>query len=82
MWESTRLGSLATERGLVSLSIDGARLDGKLALAAPPASAGETRGPHFTCASHHDGAGGFTALCRLDPGGAPDHARPTSPGCA
>ncbi|MEO5729960.1 MAG: hypothetical protein ABI134_16440 [Byssovorax sp.] len=68
IWESTRLGSFATERGLVSLSLssDGARLDGNLALAAPPASAGETRGPHFTCASHHDGAGGFTALCRLD----------------
>ena len=68
VWESTRLGSLVTERGLVALSLssDGARLEGKLALAAPPASAGETKGPHFTCASHHDGASGFTALCRLD----------------
>jgi hypothetical protein len=66
VWESTRLGAFATERGLVSLSIEGERLDGKLALAAPPASAGESKGPHFTCVSHHDGAGGFTALCRLD----------------
>lgn len=66
VWESTRLGSLVTERGLVSLSLEGDHLAGKLALAAPPAPAGENKGAHFTCAAHHDGAGGFTALCRFD----------------
>ena len=67
VWESTRLGSFVTERGLVSLSRGGAHLAGRLALAAPPEPAGETRSAHSTCVAHHDGAGGFTALCRLDP---------------
>ena len=66
VWESTRLGSFVTERGLVSLSLDGEVLAGRLALAAPPEPAGETKGPHSTCVAHHDGAGGFTALCRVD----------------
>lgn len=68
VWESTRLGTFVTERGVVALSLagDGAHLEGKLALAAPPASTGVTKGPHFDCASHHDGASGFTALCRID----------------
>jgi hypothetical protein len=67
VWESTRFGSLVTERGVVALSLVSGCLDGTLALAAPPVSAGETKGAHFTCASHRDGAGGFTALCRFDP---------------
>jgi hypothetical protein len=66
VWEATRLGTFVTERGVVSLSLDDARLAGRLALAAPPVPAGETKGPHSTCVAHHDGAGGFTALCRLD----------------
>ena len=66
VWESTRLGTFVTERGLVSLSHDGSRLTGTLALAAPPEPAGETKTAHSTCVAHHDGAGGFTALCRLD----------------
>ncbi len=66
VWESTRLGTFVTERGLVSLSHDGSSLAGRLGLAAPPASAGETKTAHALCVAHHDGAGGFTALCRLD----------------
>jgi hypothetical protein len=66
VWESTRLGTFVTERGVVSLSHDGESLAGRLALAAPPAPAGETKTAHATCVAHHDGAGGFSALCRLD----------------
>jgi len=66
VWEATRLGTFVTERGLISLSLDGAGLAGRLALAAPPVSAGETKSAHSTCVAHHDGAGGFTALCRID----------------
>ncbi len=66
VWESTRLGTFVTERGLVSLTHDGAELTGTLALAAPPEPAGTTTTAHSTCVAHHDGAGGFTALCRLD----------------
>jgi hypothetical protein len=66
VWEATRLGSFVTERGVVSLSLDGGRLDGRLALAAPPESLGETKGAHSLCVAHRDGAGGFTALCRVD----------------
>jgi hypothetical protein len=66
VWESTRLGTFVTERGLVSLAHDGAALTGSLALAAPPEPAGATKTAHSTCVAHRDGAGGFTALCRLD----------------
>ena len=66
VWESTRLGTFITERGLVSLSHDGSSLAGRLALAAPPEPAGETKTAHAACVAHRDGAGGFTALCRLD----------------
>lgn len=66
VWESTRLGTFVTERGLVSLSHDGSSLAGRLSLAAPPVTAGETKTAHAACVAHHDGAGGFTALCRLD----------------
>jgi hypothetical protein len=58
VWESTRLGTFVTERGLVSLSHDGASLTGRLALAAPPASAGEMKTANAACVAHHDGAGG------------------------
>jgi hypothetical protein len=66
VWESTRLGTFVTERGLVSLAHDGSSLTGRLALAAPPAPAGETKTANTRCVAHHDGAGGFTALCRVD----------------
>ncbi len=66
VWESTRLGTFVTDRGLVSLSLDGSGLAGRLALAAPPLPAGETKTAHAACVAHRDGAGGFTALCRLD----------------
>jgi hypothetical protein len=65
VWESTRLGTFVTERGLVSLSHDGSGLAGRLALAAAPLPAGETKTANSVCVAHHDGAGGFTALCRL-----------------
>ncbi len=66
VWESTRLGTFVTERGLVSLSHDGSSLTGTLALAAPPTPAGELETAHSRCVAHHDGAGGFTVLCRVD----------------
>ncbi|MEP7124569.1 MAG: hypothetical protein ABJE95_26815 [Byssovorax sp.] len=66
VWESTRLGTFVTERGLVSLSHDGSSLAGQLALAAPPEPAGEAKTAHAICVAHRDGAGGFTALCRVD----------------
>jgi hypothetical protein len=63
--ETTPLGALATWRGLLSLTRDGATLRARLAPAAPPRAAGAWSGPHHACAAHGDGSGGFAVLCRL-----------------
>lgn len=68
VWETTPLGALTTERGLVSLSMEGAELRARLLLAAPPAPAGRFEGPHHSCAAHRDVSEGYVLLCRFHHG--------------
>jgi hypothetical protein len=64
-WETSRLGELEVERGLVSL----ARRDGKLraeaSRAAAPAVVEKGSGPHHACEAHDDPFGGYAVLCRF-----------------
>ncbi|MFO0756233.1 MAG: hypothetical protein U0359_07060 [Byssovorax sp.] len=65
VWETTPLGSFATERGSVSLTIPKSEPEARLSLGAPPAPAGRFEGPHHRCAAHRDTSGGFVLLCRF-----------------
>lgn len=68
VWETTPLGALTTERGLVSLSMAGPELRAHLLVTAPPAPAGRFEGSHHSCAAHRDVGGGYVLLCRFHHG--------------
>ena len=65
-WETSRLGELAVDRGLVSL----ARRDGKVratgSLATTAAASRSWSGAHHVCEAHDDPFGGYAVLCRFD----------------
>jgi hypothetical protein len=68
VWETTDLASLATTRGVLHLDPrEGGEPPAlRPALSAPPASAARDERPLHRCEALHDGAGGFTVLCRVD----------------
>ncbi|MEO7330446.1 MAG: hypothetical protein ABI193_17860 [Minicystis sp.] len=69
VWETTPLGALTTERGLVSLSMEGAELRARLLLTAPPTPVGRYEGAHHSCSAHRDASGGYVLVCRVHHGG-------------
>jgi hypothetical protein len=68
IWETTKLDSSETTRGLVHLHGDAASLASELSSTAAPESAVSWKGKHASCTSQHDGLGGFTAFCRVAKG--------------
>jgi hypothetical protein len=68
IWESTRLDTLETTRGLVRLVERSGAITHEVALAAPPAAATSWKNARGSCSGQHDGLGGFTVLCRFAKG--------------
>ena len=68
IWETTRLKTLDTMRGIVAVSLAGRELHAELLPADRPESAGGWKSALATCAAQHDGLGGFTVLCRFAKG--------------
>lgn len=68
VWETTNPTTLATTRGLVSLTLSGGSMRAALSSARDPEPAGAWKSKRATCAAHRDGLGGFTVLCRFAKG--------------
>lgn len=63
-WESTSPRDLATDRGVVTLRLEGDVLAADLALAAPPAEKGAWNYRDVSCRALDDGGAGFVVLCK------------------
>jgi hypothetical protein len=73
VWETTPRApkggsSPVTTRGFVDVLARAGIVVAKLYAARPPEPAGSFAGPHATCSAHHDGFGGFSALCAFPRG--------------
>lgn len=68
VWETARLDTMAVERGVATITLDGDQARARVAPAAPPEPAGAFTDAHATCVAHRDGASGFTVLCRFGRG--------------
>lgn len=64
-WEATKLGTLATERGFLTIHVEGSALRVEGSLAAPPEPIAASRSAHHDCSAHRDTTGGFAVLCLL-----------------
>lgn len=64
-WEATKLGTLVTDRGFLSIHVEGASLRVEGSLAAPPEPIAASRSAHHDCSAHRDTTGGFAVLCLL-----------------